>query len=130
MTLNFWTDRSVQIVQTQIRLLLEEKSDQGLHCLLFHLHVIDKIPSGLAFLFEFYVNYSKVSCVRKFRNFMVILSNFDIFSPAYQRFGERMNMQSDKELNDLLDFSAVSHINNTPMQYTAIFHGCKKFIFK
>lgn len=29
-------------------------------------------------------------------------------SPAYQRFGERMNMQSDKELNDLLDFSAFA----------------------
>ena len=34
--LNFWTERSGQTVQTQIRLLLEEQSDQGLHCLLFH----------------------------------------------------------------------------------------------
>ena len=34
MILSFWTDT----VQTQIRLLLEEQSDQGLHCLLFHLH--------------------------------------------------------------------------------------------
>ena len=41
-------------------MLLEEKSDQGLHCLLFHLHVFDKIPSGLASLFEFLVNYSKI----------------------------------------------------------------------
>ena len=32
--LNFRTDRSGQTVQTQIR--LEEQSDQGLHCLLFH----------------------------------------------------------------------------------------------
>ena len=53
MILNFWTDRSGQTVQTQIRLLLEELSDQGLHCLLFHLYVFDKIPSGLASLFEF-----------------------------------------------------------------------------
>ena len=54
MILNFRTDRTVQTVQTQIRLLLEEQSDQGLHCLLFNLHVFDKIPSGLvAFLFEF-----------------------------------------------------------------------------
>ena len=53
MILNFRTDRSGQIVQTQIRLLLEEQSDQGLHCLLFHLHVFNKIPSGLASLFEF-----------------------------------------------------------------------------
>ena len=28
-------------------------SDQGLHCLLFHLHLFDKIPWGLASLFEF-----------------------------------------------------------------------------
>ena len=27
--------------------------DQGLHCLLFNFHVFDKIPSGLASLFEF-----------------------------------------------------------------------------
>ena len=62
MILNFQTDRSGQTVQTKIRLLLEEQSisllleeqsDQGLHCLLFHLHVFDKIPSGLASSFEF-----------------------------------------------------------------------------
>ena len=53
MVLSFRTDRSGQTVQTQIRLLLEEQSDQGLHCLLFHLHVFDKIPSGWAYLFEF-----------------------------------------------------------------------------
>ena len=35
----FWTDR----LQTQIRLLLEEQSDQGLHCLLFQLHLFDEI---------------------------------------------------------------------------------------
>ena len=51
--LNFRTDRSGQTVQTQIRLLQEEQSDQGLHCLLLHLPVFDKIPSGLASLFEF-----------------------------------------------------------------------------
>ena len=41
---SFRTDMSGQPVQTQIRLLLEEQSDQGLHCLLFHLHLFDKIP--------------------------------------------------------------------------------------
>ena len=41
---SFRTDRSGQTVQTQIRLLLEEQSDQGLHCLLFHLHLLDEIP--------------------------------------------------------------------------------------
>ena len=39
--LGFQTDRSGQTVQTQIRLLLEEQSDQGLHCLQFPLHLLD-----------------------------------------------------------------------------------------
>ena len=44
MTLSFRADRFGQTVQTQIRLLLEEQSDQGLHGLLFHLHLFDEIP--------------------------------------------------------------------------------------
>ena len=44
MILSFWTDLPGQTVQTQIRLFLEEQSDQGLHCLLFHLHLFDEIP--------------------------------------------------------------------------------------
>ena len=40
-------------VQTQIRLLLEEQSDQDLHFLLFHLHHFDEIPYALTSLFEF-----------------------------------------------------------------------------
>ena len=38
MILNFWTDRFGQTVQTQIRLLLEEQSDQGFHYLVLQLH--------------------------------------------------------------------------------------------
>ena len=53
MNLSFLTFRPGQTVQTQIRLLLEEQSDQGPHCLLFHLHVFDEIPLGFASLFEF-----------------------------------------------------------------------------
>ena len=53
MILIFRTYRSVQTVQTQIRLLPEEQSDQGLHCLLFNLHLCDNIPKVLASLFEF-----------------------------------------------------------------------------
>ena len=48
MILSFWTDRSEQKVQTQIRLLLEEQSDQGLHCLPFHLHHLDSLLYGTA----------------------------------------------------------------------------------
>ena len=43
MILSFRTDRSGQTVQTQIRLLLEEQSDQGLHCLPFRLHRLDSL---------------------------------------------------------------------------------------
>ena len=53
MTLSFWTDKSGQTVQTQIRLLLEEQSDQGFHCLLFHLLLFEEIHKGLAFFLEF-----------------------------------------------------------------------------
>ena len=83
MILNFRTDRSGQTLQTQVRLLLEEQSDQGLHCLLFQLHVFDKIPSDLASLFEFEVNYGNISCVRKFRNFTVT-SMSDVLALLYR----------------------------------------------
>ena len=42
--LSFQIHTSEQTVQTQIRLLLKEQSDQGLHCLLFHLHLFDELP--------------------------------------------------------------------------------------
>ena len=42
--LSFRTDMSGQTVQTQIRLLLVEQSDQGLHCLLYHLHLFEENP--------------------------------------------------------------------------------------
>ena len=41
--LNIGTDRSEQTVQTLIRLLLKEQSDQGLLCLLFCLHLLNTI---------------------------------------------------------------------------------------
>ena len=36
--MSFWRYGLEQTVQTQIRLLLEEQSDQGLHCLQYCLH--------------------------------------------------------------------------------------------
>ena len=48
MILSFRTDRPGQTVQTQIRLLLEEQSDQGLHCLPFRLHHLDSLVYGKA----------------------------------------------------------------------------------
>ena len=53
MILSFRTDRSGQTVQTQIRLLLEEQSDQGLHCLQFRLHLLGALFFGKAILFKF-----------------------------------------------------------------------------
>ena len=48
MILRFRTDMPGQTVQTQIRLLLEEQSDQGLHCLPFRLHRLDTLLYGRA----------------------------------------------------------------------------------
>ena len=39
-----------QTVQTQIRLLLEKQSDQGLHCLPFRLHCLDSLVQILEWL--------------------------------------------------------------------------------
>ena len=57
---SFRTDRPGQTVQTKIRLLLEEQSDQRLHCLQFHLHLLEALVYGKAW----------------FSNFRVITSNF------------------------------------------------------
>ena len=48
MILSFRTDRPWQTVQTQIRLLLEEQSDLGLHCLPFRMHHLDSLFYGRA----------------------------------------------------------------------------------
>ena len=53
MILSFRTDMPEQTVQTQIRLLLEEKlleeqSDQGLHCLPFRLYRLESFLYGRA----------------------------------------------------------------------------------
>ena len=42
-----------QTVQTQIRLLLEEQFDQGLHCLQFSADLLDKFLYGTTSSFEF-----------------------------------------------------------------------------
>ena len=53
MFLSFWTCGSGQTVQTQIRLLLGEQSDQGLHCLHYRLHLLKAIFHRKTFLFKF-----------------------------------------------------------------------------
>ena len=60
--LNIRTDKSEQTVQTQIRLLLTEQSDQGLLCLLFCLHLLNRILHCKIQLFQFQDNYG--NCLR------------------------------------------------------------------
>ena len=67
MILSFWTDRSGQTVQTQIRLLLEGPSDQDLHCLLFHLYLLEAFFCCKANLLEFWGDYSNILDDRKLR---------------------------------------------------------------
>ena len=61
MILSFRTDKSGQTEQTQIRLLLEEQSDQGLHCLQCRLHPLDAILYGKATLLEWLQQIFRVS---------------------------------------------------------------------
>ena len=49
--LNFQTDTSRQTVIDPDHTALQ--SDQGLHCLLFHLHLLDTLLSGITILFKF-----------------------------------------------------------------------------
>ena len=58
-------------MKTQIRLLLEEQSDQCLHCLLFRKRLFDEISEGLGFLFKFWVDFRKVFWRLNIKNFMV-----------------------------------------------------------
>ena len=70
MILSFRTGWSGQILQTQIRLLLEEQSDQDLHHLQYCLHFLDALLlNGKASFFQFWDDYCKFSSAPKFRNF-------------------------------------------------------------
>ena len=53
MILRFRTDRSGETVQTQIRLILEEHPDQGLHCLQCRLHPLGAVLYDKATLLKF-----------------------------------------------------------------------------
>ena len=71
MILSFRTDWSGQIVQTQIRLLLEEQSDQGLHYLQYCVHLLNALLYGKTSFSSFKIFTAKFLSVRKFRNFTV-----------------------------------------------------------
>ena len=59
MILSFRTDTPGQTVQTHIRLLLEEQSDQCLHCLPFRLYRLDSLLCDRATQFKFLSDYNK-----------------------------------------------------------------------
>ena len=64
--LSIGTDRCEQTVQTQIKLLLMEKSDQGLHCLLFHAHLFDLLrPITLPYAWLIGLYQFSDNCVRE-----------------------------------------------------------------
>ena len=72
MILSFQTDMSGQIMQTQIRLFLEEQSDQGLHCLLKKICIfLTKYPKVWPVCLNFRKITANIFGVRKFRNFTV-----------------------------------------------------------
>ena len=72
MILSFRTDMPGQTVQTQIRLLLEEQSDQGLHCLPFHSHHLDSYSMVELHSSNFRVITTNFLGVQIFRKFTVL----------------------------------------------------------
>ena len=81
--LNTGTDNSEQIVQTRIRLLLQEQSDLSLNCLQFHLHLSDTLLHCKTKLLHFSTIIVPIITlvVQIFRIFMVmilILENFKL----------------------------------------------------
>ena len=92
--LNIGTDRSEQTVQTQIRLLLMEQSDQGLLCLLFCLHLFEHITALL-----------KSNC-SNCRTIMVIISGvpiFRIFTVYWSEYG----IHNRHDITDLLAIKSL-----------------------
>ena len=67
--LSIITDRTDKTVKTLIRLLLEEQSDQGRHCLSFYLLHLHIILQGKSKLFNFRIFSILISAVPILRGF-------------------------------------------------------------
>ena len=83
MTLSFWTDMSGQTVQTQIRLLLKEQSDQGLHDQVYTVcHSVCIVWTHYSMVEPHYSNFRVITTnvlgVRIFRKFTVAILLLDI----------------------------------------------------
>ena len=86
MILSFRTDWSGQIVQTQIRLLLEEQSDQSLHYLQNSLHLLDALLYGKTSDLNLRVITPNIFGIQKFRTLQYLLKNYSysLFLRLYQ----------------------------------------------
>ena len=80
-----------QMVQTQIRLLLEEQSDQDLHCSPFRLHRLESLLYGRATVSNFRVTTTNFLGVRIFRKFTVL---FTESLPRHHKFQDHMKEQN------------------------------------
>ena len=76
MILKLWTDRVWQAVQTRIILLLEDHSDQGLHCLQYRLHLLKAFLYDRTCLFKLLNDYSKFLGHPKFKKLLLVSSWF------------------------------------------------------
>ena len=72
---NIGTDRSEQTVQTQIRLLPKEQSDQDLHCLPFYVHLVDILlppQTNLLHFHDYKDNYFRFPNFRIFQGSYIL----------------------------------------------------------
>ena len=95
--LNVGTDRSEQTVRTLIRLLLQEQSDQGLHCFPNHMYHTDTL------------------LYRKYR-LLHFLDIYDIGTLGVQIFRTFIVLFSDV-LKDLVHYFCISSVNLMPWQH-------------
>ena len=94
-----------------IRLLLEEQSDQGLHCLPFQLHLLGALLFGKPSCSNFRVIIANVLGVRIFRSFTV-------FFFYYHRCQQQSHLEAKMKkirfslriLNECIDFSSRPHL--------------------
>ena len=92
MILSFLTYRARQTVETHIRLLLEEQSDKGVHCLRFCLHILDALLycwKDFILIFSKCPNFQRAITPEKYGEFLlnlnqVIYSSSPISWPSFK----------------------------------------------
>ena len=83
MIISFGTDRPWQILQTQIRLLLQEQSIQGLRCLPFYWHLLDIFFGKTSALWlNFRITSANILSSKDLRLVVVIVSTVCVYTFA------------------------------------------------